>query len=105
MDIKDLYDLASEVDGHLSCLEDTMDALHLLYDQMESSGYQRNDERFDPLKAELFIRNEFPGFHSYLRLIINELDYRLEQIRKASDTGYEIYFAEKKKREGKTNAD
>ncbi|WP_419020707.1 hypothetical protein [Intestinimonas butyriciproducens] len=51
-----LFDAASKVEDPISYLEDDLLALGLLYEGLESEGWQHPDKPIDKYKAESFVR-------------------------------------------------
>ena len=51
-----LFDAASKVEDPVGYLEDDLLALELLYEGLESEGWQHPDKPIDEYKAESFVR-------------------------------------------------
>lgn len=90
-----LFDAASKVEDPISYLEDDLLALGLLYEGLESEGWQHPDEPIDKYKAESFVRR-FPRFHASFRIILDELQQRVQELRSIDD---ELYKASRKEKE------
>lgn len=95
-----LFDAASKVEDPISYLEDDLLALGLLYEGLESEGlesegWQHPDKPIDKYKAESFVRR-FPRFHASFRIILDELQQRVQELRSIDD---ELYKASRKEKE------
>ncbi len=83
-----LYDAASDVEGVLGFLEEDILALKLLYDDLETDGWQHPDNPLDETKAVFFVR-KFPSLHATFRIILEEFELRIQNLRKITDNIYE----------------
>ena len=94
-----LFDAASKVEDPVGYLEDDLLALELLYEGLESEGWQHPDKPIDEYKAESFVRR-FPRFHARFhasfRIILAELQQRVQELRSIDD---ELYKASRKEKE------
>lgn len=90
-----LFDAASKVEDPVSYLEDDLLALGLLYEGLESEDWQHPDKPIDKYKAESFVRR-FPRFHASFRIILDELQQRVQELRSIDD---ELYKASRKEKE------
>lgn len=90
-----LFDAASKVEDPVSYLEDDLLALGLLYEGLKSEGWQHPDKPIDKYKAESFVRR-FPRFHASFRIILDELQQRVQELRSIDD---ELYKASRKEKE------
>lgn len=85
-----LFDAASKVEDPVGYLEDDLLALELLYE-----GWQHPDKPIDEYKAASFVRR-FPRFHASFRIILAELQQRVQELRSIDD---ELYKASRKEKE------
>ncbi len=90
-----LFDAASKVEDPVGYLEDDLLALELLYEGLESEGWQHPDKPIDEYKAESFVRR-FPRFHASFHIILAELQQRVQELRSIDD---ELYKASRKEKE------
>lgn len=90
-----LFDAASKVEDPVGYLEDDLLALELLYEGLESEGWRHPDKPIDEYKAESFVRR-FPRFHASFRIILAELQQRVQELRSIDD---ELYKASRKEKE------
>lgn len=90
-----LFDAASKVEDPVGYLEDDLLALELLYEGLESEDWQHPDKPIDEYKAESFVRR-FPRFHASFRIILAELQQRVQELRSIDD---ELYKASRKEKE------
>lgn len=93
---KDLWDINDDLDSTLSYIDETTDALDVLYEKMELEGYQ-SGERFDEAKAISFAKR-FPQYFSTLNVIRRELERNIKDIRSISESVFEAYVAQKAER-------
>lgn len=89
----DIYDVANGVDGELSYLLETADAMDMLYESLESEGYQ-SEERFEDCKAISFA-HRFPAYLSTMNVLRRALRQNIRDIQDEVDKGFQAYSEQK----------
>ena len=92
-DKMDLRDAASAIEGDVAYLEETADAFRVLYEEMETEGYQTKED-FKEWKALSFARR-FPLYLPTLNVLIRVLRQNISEMRENVDTMYEAHRVQK----------
>lgn len=92
--VSDLYDAASKIDISKIQIDEDLDALQLLYETLESEGYQPED-RFEECKAVNF-GHRFPMHLSALQVILRDINRSIKDMQSEIERLYELDFKQRK---------
>lgn len=91
--IKNLYDAASAVESELGFLEETLSALGLWHENIESEVPRKEDAKWG---AAIF-NDRFPSYHAMHYILLKDLTEHITKLRDIDDAIYALAREEKAK--------